>query len=50
MSGLDSITGIVMSNVKLPSGNADEIIPFLEQIKQLFQDSSLRIDSTKCRR
>ena len=38
MSGLDSITQIVLGNVKLPSENADTIIPFLEQIKQLFGD------------
>ena len=38
MSSLDSITQIVLGNVKLPSENADAIIPFLRQIKQLFGD------------
>ena len=38
MSGLDAITQIVLGNVKLPSENADTIIPFLQQIKQLFGD------------
>jgi uncharacterized protein YbaR (Trm112 family) len=38
MSGLDSITQIVLGNVKLPSEKADTIIPFLEQIKQSFGD------------
>jgi hypothetical protein len=36
MSGLDSITEIVLSNIKVPSEKADEIIPFLRQIKKLF--------------
>ena len=38
MSGLDSITEFVLGNVKLPSENADDIIPFLQEIKQLFGD------------
>ena len=38
MSGLDSITEFALGNVKLPSENADAIIPFLEEIKQLFGD------------
>ena len=38
MSSLDSLTQIVLGNVKLPSENADAIIPFLRQIKQLFGD------------
>ena len=38
MSGLDSITQIVLGNVKLPSEKADTIIPFLKQIKQSFGD------------
>ena len=36
MSSLDSISQIVLGNVKLPSEKAETIIPFLEQIKQLF--------------
>ena len=38
MSGLDSLTEIVLGNVKLPSEKADKIIPFLKDIKQLFGD------------
>ena len=34
MSGLDEISGIVLHNVKIPSENADSIIPFLEKIKK----------------
>jgi hypothetical protein len=36
MSSLDSISQIVLGNVKLPSEKAETIIPFLEQIKRLF--------------
>mgnify|MGYP004265952489 CR=1 FL=1 len=36
MSGLDSMSQIVLGNVKSPSENADSIIPFLKQIRQLF--------------
>jgi hypothetical protein len=36
MSSLDSISQIVLGNVKLPSEKAEMIIPFLEQIKRLF--------------
>ncbi|MEK7786322.1 MAG: transposase, partial [Chloroflexota bacterium] len=36
MSGLDSISEIVLGNVKLPSEKTEEIIPFLRQIKQRF--------------
>ena len=36
MSGLDSISEIVLGNIKLPSENADEIVPFLENIRKLF--------------
>jgi len=36
VSGLDSLTEIVLGNVKLPSEKAETIIPFLEEIKQLF--------------
>lgn len=36
MSGLDSITDIVLGNVKLPSEKADQIIPFLKDIKERF--------------
>jgi hypothetical protein len=38
MSGLDSMTQIVLGNIKLPSENADSIVPFLKEIKQLFGD------------
>ena len=36
MSGLDSISEIVLGNIKLPSEKAEEIIPFLENIRKLF--------------
>jgi hypothetical protein len=36
MSSLDSISQIVLGNVKLPSEKAETIIPFLEQMKQRF--------------
>jgi hypothetical protein len=36
MTGLDSITEIVLGNVKLASEKVEEIIPFLENIKELF--------------
>ena len=36
MSGLDSIMKIVLSNCKLLSEKSDSIIPFLEDIKELF--------------
>jgi hypothetical protein len=36
MSSLDSISQIVLGNVKLPSEKAETIIPFLEQIERLF--------------
>ena len=36
MTGLDSITEIVLNNIKLSSENADQIIPFLRQIKKMF--------------
>jgi hypothetical protein len=36
MSSLDSISQIVLGNVKLPSEKAETIIPFLEEIKRLF--------------
>lgn len=36
MSSMDSISQIVLGNVKLPSEKAETIIPFLEQIKWLF--------------
>jgi hypothetical protein len=38
ISGLDSLTEIVLGNVKLPSERADQIIPFLKDIQQLFGD------------
>lgn len=36
MSGLDSITEIVLGNVKIPSEKAAKIIPFLRRIARLF--------------
>lgn len=36
MSGLDSLSEIVMGNVKLPSEKAEKIIPFLKGIKEKF--------------
>jgi len=36
MSGLDSITQIVLGNIKLPSVKTEEIVPFLREIKKLF--------------
>jgi hypothetical protein len=36
MSGIDSISEIVLGNIKLPSEKAEEIIPFLENIRKLF--------------
>jgi len=38
MTGLDSITEIVLGNVKLSSENAQEIIPFLQEIQRYFGD------------
>jgi hypothetical protein len=36
MTGMDSITEIVLGNLKLPSEKAEEIVPFLHNIKALF--------------
>ncbi len=36
LSALDSITEIVIDNVKLPSENSDQIIPFLTRIKKAY--------------
>lgn len=36
MSSLDSISQIVLGNVKLPSEKTEEIIPFLEEIKRRY--------------
>ena len=36
MSGLDSISTIVLGNIKLPSEKTQEIIPFLRQLKRQF--------------
>jgi len=36
MSTLDSISDIVLDNVKIASENSDQIIPFLERIKQAY--------------
>ena len=38
MSGLDSLSEIVLGNVKLPSEKADKIIPFLKGVKEKFGD------------
>ena len=38
MSGLDSLTGIVLGNVELPSEKKEQVIGFLKEIKQLFGD------------
>lgn len=38
MSALDEITDIVLENVKLPSENSDQIIPFLQQIQETYGD------------
>lgn len=38
MSGLDSLSEIVLGNVKLPSEKSDTIIPFLKDIKEKFGD------------
>lgn len=38
MSALDEISDIVLENVKLPSENSDQIIPFLKQIKNAYGD------------
>lgn len=38
MSGLDSISQIVLANVKLPSEKAEGIIPFLRDIQRAFGD------------
>lgn len=36
MTGLDSITEIVLGNVKLPSEKAEKIVPFLQDVKLRF--------------
>lgn len=36
MTGMDGISQIVLGNVKLPSENADAIIPFLEKLKATY--------------
>ena len=38
MSGLDSLSEIVLGNVKLPSEKSDKIVPFLKDIKEQFGD------------
>jgi hypothetical protein len=43
MSGLDSVTKIVLNNIKLPSENADQIIPFLRRIKKMFGDPAATV-------
>lgn len=36
MTGIDEITKIVLNNVKIPSENAEDLIVFLEEIKQAY--------------
>ena len=36
MSGIDSITDIVLGNIKIPSEKAEFILPFLREIKANF--------------
>ncbi len=36
MSAIDGLSEIVLSNIKLPSKNKDQIIPFLKEIKKLY--------------
>lgn len=36
MTGLDSLSNIVLANIKIPSEHADHIIPFLKDIKESF--------------
>jgi len=38
MTGLDSLSEIILSNIKIPSENADDIIPFLVDIRERFGD------------
>ena len=35
ISAIDGITEIVLENIKLPSENAADLIPFLEEIKKV---------------
>lgn len=36
ITGIDSITDIVLNNAKIPSENSDDIVPFLETIKERY--------------
>ena len=36
ISALDGITSIVLNNIKLPSENAEQLIPFLKEIKESY--------------
>jgi hypothetical protein len=36
MTGLDSLSKIVLANIKIPSEHSDHIIPFLEDIKEAY--------------
>ena len=36
MTGIDSLSRIVLANVKIPSENSDHIIPFLKDIKDAY--------------
>jgi len=38
VSGLDSISDIVLGNIKVPTEKSEHIIPLLEQIKEMFGD------------
>jgi len=36
MTGLDSLSKIVLANIKIPSEHSDHIVPFLEEIKETY--------------
>ena len=36
MTGLDSLSKIVLANIKIPSESSDHIIPFLKDIKDAY--------------
>jgi hypothetical protein len=36
MTGLDSLSKIVLANIKIPSEHADHIVPFLKEIKETY--------------
>jgi hypothetical protein len=41
LSGMDAITSIVLWNSKIPTEKADNIIPFLQEVKELYGDPLL---------